>query len=477
MTRIVALGPLGICLLTVSCFLGCQAHQEPAPLVALPESFVASGSVEVAPHWWESFDDPALDDLVRRGLDDNFDLLAAWDRLAQAEAVARRERAGLFPTLDAETSLTRTELTQSAARGSGAGGRNDIRLGVAAAYELDLWGRLRSQRDAARLDAEARAQDVRVAAISLSAEIATTWYELVEQRRQLAVIDEQIRTNERVLDLLSWRYRSGLVQASDVLRQRQLLEATRAEKPTVAGRARVLEHLLATLLGKAPGQIDIPTQEEFPALPPLPAAGLPADVVGERPDVEAAYLAVLAADEQLDVARADRYPRLTVNGGAAFAAEDVRDLFDNWIATFAANLVAPILDGGRRRAEVARVRALVSERARAYGQAVLTALREVDDALVREKAQRARIALLENQLRISNAVVERIRDQYLFGASEYLDVLDALSSNQSLQRSLQTARRELFAIRVELHRALAGGFPLDRPELQEVPVRVSEGES
>lgn len=466
-----------ICLATAILLAACQAQRPAAPLVVLPESFAASGTAEVVPHWWESFGDPALDELVRRGVDGNFDLLAARDRLVQAEAVARRERAGLFPTLDVETSLTRTELTQSAARGAGAGGRNDIRLGLAAAYELDLWGRIRSQRDAARLDAEARAQDIRVAAISLSAEIASTWYELVEQRRQLAVVEEQVRTNEKVLELLSWRYRSGSVQASDVLRQRQLLEATRAEMPTLLGRARVLEHLLATLVGKAPGQVEIPAADDFPELPPVPNAGLPAEVVGRRPDVEAAYLAVLAADEQLDVARADRYPRLTLNGGAAFAAEDVRDLFDNWIATFAASLVAPLIDGGRRRAEVDRVRAVVSERVRTYGQTVLTALREVEDALVRETTQRERIALLENQLRISNAVVERIRDQYLFGASAYLDVLEALSSNQSLQRNLQTARRELLGIRVELHRALAGGFPVEPAELEDVPVRVSERRS
>lgn len=443
---------------------GCSAAPPPAASpVAIPPAFSRTGEAVLAERWWASFADHDLDALVEQGLAGNFDLRAAWDRLGQAEAVARREGAALFPSLDAEASTTRTELTQSAARGSGAGGRNDIRLGVAAAYEIDLWGRLRATRAAARRDAEARAADVETAAITLSAEIAAAWFELVEQRRQLDVVDRQIETNERVLELLGVRYRAGQVQASDVLRQRQLLEATRGELPALEARAAVLGHLVAALVGAAPGALALPAARSLPALPPLPATGLPAAVVGRRPDVARAFAEVLAADRRLDAAKADRYPRLLLSGGAAFAAEDLRDLFDNWIATFSANLIAPLVDGGRRQAEVDRVRATVSERVNVYGQTLLTALREVEDALVREHWQRRRIELLERELATSNAVVGRIRDQYLFGASGYLDVLEALATNQSLQRRVETAHRELLAIRIDLHRAVAGTLPLERP--------------
>lgn len=452
--------------------IGCHARSPVAPpLIEPPPSFSASGRDPVADRWWEVLGDPQLTLLVERGLDGNFDLQAAWDRLSQAEAVARREGAALIPSFDAELSTTRTELTRSAAQGSGTGGRNDYRLGIAAAYEIDLWGRLRAGRDAARIDAVARAADVHTAAITLSAEIAAAWYELIEQRRQLGVIDQQIRTNERVLELLSLRYRSGLVQASDVLRQRQLLEATRAERPALEGRARVLANLLATLVGEPAGRVTPPETRSFPPLPPLPSTGLPADVLARRPDVESAYQAILAADQRLHAARVDRYPRLSVGGSAAFSAEDARDLFDNWIATVAANLIAPVIDGGRRSAESDRVRALVSERVHAYGQTVLVALQEVEDAIARERAQRERIELVERQLEISNTVVGRIRDQYLFGASQYLDVLEALSSNQALQRERETVQRELLSIRIDLYRALAGSFELERGELREAPMR------
>jgi NodT family efflux transporter outer membrane factor (OMF) lipoprotein len=458
-------------------FLGCHAREPSGPpVLEPPQAFSANGAARLADRWWESLGDEELNALVERGLAGNFDLQAAWDRLAQAEAVARREGAALIPSLDAELSTTRTELTQSAAQGSGAGGRNDIRLGIAAAYEIDLWGRLRAGRDAARIDAVARAADVHTAAITLSAEIASAWYELVEQRRQIDVIDEQIRTNERVLELLSLRYRSGLVQASDVLRQRQLVEATRAERPSLEARARVLANLLATLVGEPVGMVALPGAHGFPALLPLPATGLPSEVLARRPDVESAYQAILAADQRLHAAKVDRYPRLSVGGSAAFSAEDARDLFDNWIASVAANLIAPVIDGGRRAAETDRVRAVVSERVHAYGQTVLVALQEVEDAIARERAQRERIELVERQLEISNSVVGRIRDQYLFGASEYLDVLEALSSNQALQRERETVQRELLSIRIDLYRALAGSFELERGQLQEAPMRSSRVE-
>jgi len=457
-------GLLLAALVVLGCGCAARAPETP-PLVELPETFSTVGDGQLADQWWTVFADPDLSALIEQGLGANFDLRSAWDRLAQAEAIARRETAPLFPSLDLQASTTRTELTQTAAQGSGAGGRNDVRLGIATSYEIDLWGRVRALRSAARRDVDARVADVDIAAITLSAEIAATWFELVEQRRQVDVLDAQIGTNERVLELIGLRYQRGRVAAADVLRQRQLLESTRGERPLLEARAGVLEHLLATLIGVAPGTADLPAARALPELPELPAAGLPADVIARRPDVHSAYLAILAEDRRLAAARADRYPRLSLTGNASFAARDLRDLFDNWLATLTANLVAPLLDGGSRAAEVDRVRAVVSERVHDYGQTVLIALREVEDALTRERAQREYLASLVAQLETSRVVVERIGEQYLFGATDYLEVLTALATNQNLQRRRETAVRELLGFRVELHRAIAGRFGVTRPEL------------
>lgn len=444
---------------------GCTTLPEVAPPVDLPASFSTSGTRPLPERWWVELDDPALTELVDRAVSGNFDLLTVWDRLAQAEAIARREGAPLIPEIDAELTSTRTELTDSAAKGSGASGRNDFRLGLTIAYEIDLWGRVRSARDAARLDAEATGLELHAAAMTLSAEVARTWYELVEQRRQLDILDAQIHTNDQLLELVTLRFRKGQVSAADVLRQRQLVESTQGDRLPVEARARVLEHQLATLCGQPAGSAVLPSASELASLPPLPATGLPADVIERRPDVRRAYLNVLAADQRLASALADRYPRLALSGSAAFAAEDLADLFDNWIATVAAGLIAPVIDGGRRSAEVDRNQAVVSQRLHEYGQAIVVALREVEDALVQEELQHRLIDNLDVQLEISQAVVARIRDQYLYGMSEYLDVLQALVTQQQLQRTRDSAQRQLLTFRIDLYRAIGGGWALRQPDL------------
>jgi NodT family efflux transporter outer membrane factor (OMF) lipoprotein len=446
--------------LTASCGL-----PEVRPPVAVPAAFSRSGEAAPVERWWTELDDPALNGLVDAALGRNFDLLSAWDRLAQAAAVARREGAPLFPTIDLETTTTRTEITQSAQQGSGVGGRNDTRIGLAASYEIDLWGRVRATRDAARLDTDASYYDLQAAAMTLAAEVARTWYELVEQRRLLDIAAEQLRTNERVLELITLRFRRGQVLAADVLRQRQLVEATRGERLLIEARAGVLEHQLAILTGQTPQAAALPGDRELRALPPLPETGVAAEVVDGRPDVRQAFANLLAADRRLAAAKADRYPRLTLSGSASLAAEDLRDLLDNWIASVAAGVVQPLIDGGRRSAEVDRTEALVSERWHQYGQTILVSLQEVEDALVQEEQQRLRNLSLEKQLEIAQSVVERVRDQYLYGSINYLDVLQALSSQQELQRSRTTAQRQLLGYRIDLYRAIGGGLDLERPQL------------
>jgi NodT family efflux transporter outer membrane factor (OMF) lipoprotein len=437
----------------------------PSP-VEVPDAFSASGARALTAPWWRELDDPILDDLVVAGLADNLDLRTVWDRLAQAEATARREGATLVPEIDATAGGTRTAITTSAAQASGAGGRNNFSLGIGVSYEVDLWGRVRSLHDAARLDTVATTYDIETAAITLAAEIATTWYEILEQQRQLAILDRQIDANERVLEVVTLRFRNGQVAAADVLRQRQLLESTRGERPAVEARLAVLEHQLAVLIGRPPGTLALaPVPATSPALPALPATGLPSTLIERRPDVRAAYFRLLAADRRMRSAVADRLPRLAISGSTSLSAQELRDLLDNWIATMSASLVAPLIDGSRRRAEVERTRAVLSEHLHLYGQAILVAFREVEDALAQEEQQRRLIDSLARQLAISDSVLARIRDQYLHGTIAYLDILQALVTHQALERERVSAERRLVDLRIGLYRALAGGWALERPAL------------
>jgi NodT family efflux transporter outer membrane factor (OMF) lipoprotein len=434
----------------------------PAPKsvpVELPAQFSASGGQKLPGQWWQTFDDQVLDGLMTRALTGNLSLMTAWDRLSQAQAVARIVGAELSPTLDGEAGAARNWFRENGQTDN----RNSYRLGLVAGYEVDLWGRIRSRRDAAVLDAVASEEELKAAALTLSAQVATTWYQLVEQYGQARILEQQITINSKVLDLISLQFRTGQVGIADVLQQRQLIETNRGELARIRSRAQVLENQLAVLLGLPPDRSAVPLIEEIGALPPLPATGVPADLIQRRPDIRAAWIRLQAADQRLAAAVADRFPRLSLSGQLSTEGDQVGDLFDNWLASLAGNLVGPLVDGGRRQAEVERSQAVVAEQLHSYGQVVLDALAEVENALVRERQQLQYIDNLERQQLLAEQAIVRIRDRYIKGGEDYQRVLTALLSLQNVQRNRLTAQLELYEFRIQLCRALAGGWQLQQP--------------
>lgn len=433
---------------------GCAPKTREAPLpVEIPQDFSASGSVVAPERWWKAFADPLLDRYVAQALEKNFDLETAWYRLREAQAVVERESAALFPKLDGEL---RGDVTRQ-------DGRTDeqLRLGLVSRYEVDLWGRIRSSVEAERYRARASLEDYRTAALSLSAEVARTWFQLLEARSQWDLLAAQVEANEKVLQLIKARFGSGLVRSVDILRQQQLVEATREQQIATESRIQVLEHLLAVLLGRPP-QDEITAGGRMPQLPPLPETGLPLELVRRRPDLRRAHHLLHAADRELAAAISNRYPRLTLSASLATTQNSADDLFDAWLAGLGADLVAPLFDGGRRAAEVERSEAGRSQRLSSYAQATLTAFREVEDALVREAKQRERMRSLAAQVRLADQAYQRLRNEYFNGVSDYIEVLNSLIDVQQLRRDLLTARRELLEFRVALYRALAGGFETER---------------
>ncbi len=451
---------LGLLLIFGVAVLGACAPslREVRPPVELPVAFQATGVGPLVDRWWLSFDDPVLTELVDRALAGNLSLQSAWDRLDQARAVARRAGADLYPTLDAEGSLSHLRAHENGqTRGS-----ESFALGLVAGYEVDLWGRIRSSREAAALDARASAEDLQAAAITLAAQVASTWYQLVEQYGQLDLLDAQIAINEQVLELVALRFRTCQVGIADVLQQRQLVESNRGERAQAEARAGVLGYQLAILLGAAPGQAVAGRVTELHNLPPLPETGLPAELIQRRPDLRGAWYRVMASDRAVAAAIADRFPRLSLTAQVNTSGGEVGELFNNWLASLAGNLIGPIVDGGLRRAEVERTRALAAEDLRTYGQAVLDALGEVETALLNEQRQHQFLASLDKQLELAAAVIERVRDRYTKGSLDYQRVLDALLSHQQLQRSRLSAQRELIQDRIDLYRALGGGWEMAR---------------
>ncbi|MDF1555715.1 MAG: efflux transporter outer membrane subunit [Deferrisomatales bacterium] len=435
--------------------------------VLLPAAFSAIPAVpesEPLPdRWWQSFDDPGLDRMVERALTGNLNLLGAWDRLHQAQAVARRAGAQQAPSLGGQAGVGR-EFSWTKGQD---GAETSLSLGLVAGYEVDLWGRLRSRTDAARLEVLSSEEELKTAAITLAAAVATAWYGLGEQVGQLELLNQQLAVNEKVLELLTVRWRNGQAAAVDILQQRQLLAARRGEQAQVRGRVAVLEHELAILCGMAPGAgaaAELGTAgTRVAALPPLPDAGVPAQLIRRRPDVRSAYYQVAAADHRVAEAIAERYPQLSLSARLSTSGGEIRDLFTNWFASLAANLLGPIFDAGARQAEVDRTRAAAEERLHRYGQISLEALGEVEDALVREQRTGEYIDSLDEQLSHSAAAMERLRDRYVLGSESYLRVLLSLDNHQQLQRTRLRASRELIDQRIALCRALGGGWTMESP--------------
>ncbi len=442
---------------------GPQPSFSASSLPALSES----GQAIAPDRWWTSFEDSGLDREVNRALGENFDLAAALQRLRAAQAFTRLEASALFPQLDGflgNQNRFGPRLRESR-----------INFGLEAAYQVDLWGKIRSRVDAERLRAEATRADYHAVALTLSAEIARTWFALIEAYAQLELLDEQVETNLEGLKAVELRYAEiGEGGGPNVFRQRQLVQSTLEQIIVVKADVEVLEHRLAVLTGQPPQTATYSTGSVFPQLPPLPYTGLPSELLNRRPDVRANYLALAAADRDLAAAVLDQYPRLDLTASLIQTAESPETLFRDWFFSIGGQLLGPILNGGRLRAEVDRTRAVVWQRFDEYRQSVLIALQEVEDGLALERYQIERIEKLEIQVELAGRASEQLLQYFLTNEAAYLDVLSANQSQQRLQRSLLSARLDLILIRIGLYLALAGDFDTRPDAVLDLPSDVPQ---
>ncbi|UCF91266.1 MAG: efflux transporter outer membrane subunit [Desulfobacterales bacterium] len=448
---------LAVVLTAVSCSLF-RPDPRQSPEGALPRTFALYMPGAARPDkWWEEFRDPELNALVEEALSGSFTLQEAWARLNQAQAVAVQVGSAFYPDLTAtggsaygrqrtENGVQRTRTVK------------DYSLGIFSNYELDLWGRIRSERETARLAANATREDLNGAAITLAAEVTQRWANIISQNMQKRLLERQLQTNLIFLELVELRFRKAMVSALDVYQQRQVVEQVKAEIPLVEQREQLLRHELALLLGKPPRTaLDI-QRETIPIPVDIPDTGLPADLLAARPDVRAAGLRLRAADWQVAAARADRLPAISLTAGGSFGAEKMDLLFNNWLLSLAGNLTAPIFDGYRRAAEVDRTRAVVDENLAFYRETVLTAIKEVEDALISETKQREHIQGLERQISAARNALKQASERYRSGLNDYLPVLTQLLAVQGLERDLIQQQTFLLIDRINLYRALGGAW-------------------
>ncbi|MCB9506964.1 MAG: efflux transporter outer membrane subunit [Myxococcales bacterium] len=421
-----------------------------APSEPLPDG-VGAGD------WWRAIGDPRLDALVGAVLAGSPTLAAADARLAQADAAVRVAGGALWPTVNLEANAARARTLQATPAGTQASTNGRLSLSLAASYELDVWGRIRGQRAAVAYDRDAAADDAAAVAVSLTAETVEAWLDAAFHSEREALTARQAATNRQLQELAVERLSMGLGVAADALQQRQAAEALDAQLPLI-GAARTGAALrIAALTGEAPdaaARIELPTS--LPALPPTPELGVPADLLLGRPDLHAAMRRAHAADARAAAAVADRLPSIRLSGSIGLQASSLADLFDDFVWNLAVGLVQPLIDGGRRSAEVDRTTAVVDERLAQLRGALIAAMREVEDALAREAGQRAYLDEIDTQLGTARTTLDVMRVQFGRGGVDYPRVLVAQQTLERLEQERLAAIRTLWSYRVALYRALGG---------------------
>ena len=459
----------GSAALAVFLAVGCRATVE-APQPEFPFDVPATygGDLSSAPPgaptsinseaWWKSFGSSELDQLIDGVLAGNLELLEAWTRLDQAGAAARVTGAARTPTVDLNASARDQKLEQTS------GGANQIpirlgdtySLGASLSYELDLFGRIRAELERERATFRATEADLRATALTLTGTAADTWFEAVASQAGMVLLEEQIQNDEDLLQVTENRLATGSGSLLDVLQQQRLLEATRAELPRLAGEVERARNALHVLLGQPPGGDGIVIPSRLPALPPLPGLDVPAALLTHRPDLVAAIHRIESADRDVAAGIAERYPRLSLSASFDFDGNEISELFERNIRSIAGSLVAPLVDGGRRRAEVDRRTAALDGALLALSRSFLIALREVEDALSLERRGIERTLILERQREIAEREVAQARRRYTGGVDSYLSVLTATQSLQALERQLVDERVAVLRARAQLLRALGG---------------------
>jgi len=425
------------------------------PSVPPPDIYSAAGGDTAPPlQWWTAYQDEALDAHVQRAIEANLDLRQSWARLAQAAASARIAGAPLLPEVNLTSSAARTR-----SDGGGVSYASSWVVGFGLSWEIDIWRRIANRAEASLLAAAASRQDVEHTALVLSGTVTDTWFTIREQAELIAVIEAQVALSEKLLEIIEYRYSNGLADALQVYQQRQQLEGVRAQLPPARAAFETAINALAVLRGAPPedsavAQVDA----SLPQLPPLPTLGTPADLVDARPDLRAARSRLAAADHEVAAAVADMLPAVSLSLGYDFNSNSFADPFTSGVSSIGGSLLQPLFDNDRRGAELVRRRAIVQERLDAFSQAFLTALREVEDALDRERHQLDLLAEITLQLDLAEKQLKAATTSYADGVAEYLDVITAVQTQQSLQRQQVTAHKQLLSYRSTLYRALGGAW-------------------
>ncbi len=434
-----------------------------------------------ATRWWAAYEDSSLTALVDTALAANLNLEEAQGRVEELAAQFRIARAPLFPSVTANGQGNYQNQPANTGIGGAIGGGQgpdrfeftDYQATLGLSYELDFWGRVRSQRTAALSQYFATAADLQTARLSVISQTISTYAQIASLRRQVRLGERTVGLLEERVAVTEDRYARGLVPSFQLYTVRQSLQAAQADQPDLERRLYEAQSRFATLLGRFAGEQRalLPDSMTVPLAPEPVPAGLPADLLMQRPDVRGAALRLEAARQEIGVARAEMLPSLSLTGQGGTQSSKLVDLVDpgQVFASFAAQLTAPLFQGGRLRATLNAAEARYKQQAARYEQTVLTAFQEVKASLVAYEKQRRRYREVERQVDTARDAFQAQRDRYERGVGDALALIDAERTLVQAQTRLAGVGLAVVNARLALHRALGGPWtdaePVDDPRL------------
>jgi NodT family efflux transporter outer membrane factor (OMF) lipoprotein len=436
---------------------------------AAPKDAIPKGT------WWGIFHDATLDQLEEQLLQANESLAAARDRLSEARSQARIASAAYFPTVNADPGGQRQRLSGNRpVSGSTVATfpvtQNVFAIPFSVNYELDLFGRVRRTLEAANASLQANAADLENVRLVLTAELAADYYNLRELDREAGVVRESVEIEQKGMDLVNHRHEGGVANGLEVAQQAALLDSTATQLQLVLQQRVQFEHAIAVLLAKPASTFSV-AEAPFEAKPPAIPVGIPSEILERRPDVAANERLMASENAQVGIAMTAFYPHITLGGGGGLQSRDIATLVNapSLFWSLGGDLLQPVVNGGRNRANLALNRAAYDESVANYRQAVLVAFQQVEDGLAglafldqAAKTQQQAVADSQRALDIAN-------DRYVGGVTTYLDVITAQTTLLTNQRLATQLLGQQMTTAVFLVKALGGAW--DASNLQREQVR------
>ncbi|MBN1957436.1 MAG: efflux transporter outer membrane subunit [Desulfuromonadales bacterium] len=449
---------------------GCTAvgpdYTQPEPEITghwhteLPSGLTADsrGSVQTD-NWWRVFNDPQLEALLRRSVQGNLDLKKAKARIQEARAVRGIAEADFFPSLDGVATATRSRSSANSSTGTE---RSLFAVGFDSAWELDIFGGVQRSLEAAQAELDAIEADAHSLVVSLAAEVALNYVEYRTNQTRLALSQGNISALTQSYELNRSRYRAGLISELPVQESLRLLESSKALVPTLESALGATKNRLAILLGEQPGQLhqELADIKALPRLPASVAVGIPAETLRHRPDIRSAERRLAAQSARVGVATADLYPRFRLTGSLGLEALNAGELFETasrrW--SFGPGIQWKIFSAGAVRRHIDVQNARQEQALIQYEQSILSALEEVENALVAYGKEQQRRAALAGAVSVGERTSVLAQDQYQAGLVNFTTVLDAQRSLLALQDELVRSDGNALAQLIRLYKALGGGW-------------------